>query len=176
MKKGEITGCVIGKYGVDIFAGVGIAKGMKLYRHLKKANNVLTFETMALSKNNASLIKLEATRRAQTRSELFKHAKMTIQWDKQGKHIKTHRNYQPFKNKSILDHPNPQKLVDDFAGKGMKIGNKNPGTSGYYEVIDFGEFIGYAVDESTGAKMATNWGKIHYAGDGVHIVPTRPRM
>ena len=27
----------------------------------------------------------------------------------------------------------------------------------------------------TGEKIATTWGKIHYAKDGVHVVPTRPR-
>jgi hypothetical protein len=25
-------------------------------------------------------------------------------------------------------------------------------------------------------EIATTWGKIHYAKDGVHIVPTKPRM
>jgi hypothetical protein len=34
--------------------------------------------------------------------------------------------------------------------------------------------IGYAVDEATGESTATTWGKIHYAKDGVHIVPTEP--
>ncbi|MEK7339481.1 MAG: hypothetical protein AABZ92_02065, partial [Verrucomicrobiota bacterium] len=49
-KRGEMTGHIIGKYGVDIFAGVGLTKGMKLYRELKKANNLLTFEALATSK------------------------------------------------------------------------------------------------------------------------------
>ncbi|MBS0620205.1 MAG: transposase [Verrucomicrobia bacterium] len=97
-----------------------------------------------------------------------------MQWDKQGKHIPSHRNYE-LKNKSIFEHPDPQKLVNDFAGKGRRVGGVHPGTSGYQEIVDFGEFIGYAVDFDTGARTATTWGKIHYAKDGVHIVPSQPR-
>lgn len=46
---------------------------------------------------------------------------------------------------------------------------------GYKELVNFNEFIGYAIDRETGKKIATTWGKIHYAQDGIHIVPTRPR-
>jgi filamentous hemagglutinin len=57
----------------------------------------------------------------------------------------------------------------------MIEGNMVPGTPGYQEVVNFGESIGYSIDRSTGEKMATTWGKIHYAKDGVHVVPTAPR-
>ena len=174
-KKGEITGCIIGKYGVDIFAGVGLTKVMKFYRELKKANNLLTFEAMAISERNKSLIKLEAAKRTQIRKEIFRHGNLKIQPDKQGKHLINHRNYIPSDKKSILEHSNPQKLIDDFAGKGIKATDLPPGTSGYQEIVNFGEFIGYAIDRDTGEKIATSWGKIHYAKDGVHIVPRKPR-
>lgn len=173
-KRGEITGHIIGKYGVDIFAGTGLIKGMKLYRELKKANNLLTLEALATSKKNKSLISLEAAKRAQTRKAVLTNANVKIQWDKQGKHIQTHKNFQ--KSKSILEHPNPQKLAHDFCGKGMKIGNQQAGTAGYQEIVDFKEFIGYSVEYETGKKTATSWGKIHYAKGGVHIVPTKPRL
>jgi len=42
-------------------------------------------------------------------------------------------------------------------------------------VVDFGEFIGYDVDQITKEKTATTWGKIHYSKQGTHIVPTKPR-
>ena len=51
-----------------------------------------------------------------------------------------------------------------------------PGTHGYQEIINFNEFIGYSVERETGKKTATSWGKIHYAKDGIHIVPTEPRL
>ena len=173
-KRGEITGQIIGKYGVDIFAGTGIVKGMKVYRDLKQANNLLTFEALAISERNRSLIKLEAINKVQARQRILQHANLKIQWDKQGKHIEGHQNFQT-KNKSILAHPDPQKLSNDFCGKGIRAGNVLPGTSGYQEIVDFGEFIGYWVNPTTGEKNVTSWGKIHYAKDGVHIVPTKPR-
>jgi tetratricopeptide (TPR) repeat protein len=174
-RKGEITGHIIGKYGVDIFAGVGLTKVMKSYRELKRANNLLTFEAMAISERNKSLIKLEAGRRAQARKEILQRGNLKIQPDKQGKHLIDHKNYIPSDKKSILEHPNPQKLFDEFAGKGIKATDLPPGAPGYQEIVNFGEFIGYAIDRDTGEKIATSWGKIHYAKDGVHIVPRKPR-
>ncbi|MES2273659.1 MAG: tetratricopeptide repeat protein, partial [Chlamydiota bacterium] len=91
-ERGEIAGYVIGKYGVDIFAGVGIAKSMQIYRNLKKANNLLTFEAMAISQRNQELIKLEATRRAKARKQILCHGNLKIQPGKQGKHIFGHKN------------------------------------------------------------------------------------
>ncbi|MES2344772.1 MAG: polymorphic toxin type 50 domain-containing protein [Chlamydiota bacterium] len=78
--------------------------------------------------------------------------------------------------KSIFQHSDPQKLVNEFAGKGMKLNKVSSGTPGYRELVNFGEPIGYAVDEKTGEAVATTWGKIHYAKDGVHIVPAKPRL
>ncbi|MBY0529628.1 MAG: tetratricopeptide repeat protein [Rhabdochlamydiaceae bacterium] len=172
--RGEIIGKIIGKYGIDVFAGSGVAKAVKLYRNFKRADALITFEALRISEKNRALIKLESIRRVQARQEILSGANLKIQWDKQGKHIQTHKNFSG-KNKSILMHPDPQKLVNDFCGKGIKAHNHLPGTPGYQEIVDFGEFIGYSVRFDTGEKIATNWGKIHYAKDGVHIVPTEPR-
>ena len=43
-QRGEMTGYLLGKYGVDIFASIGSAKLMKSYEELKKANQILNFE------------------------------------------------------------------------------------------------------------------------------------
>lgn len=174
-QRGEGVGNVIGKYGVDIFAGAGLTKVMKSYRELKRANNLLTFEAMAISKRNQSLIQIEASRKSQARKEILRYSNLKIQSDKQGKHVIGHKNYLPSEKKSILSHSNPQKLIDEFAGKGMKITDLPPGVPGYQEVVNCGECIGYVVNVDTGEKIATNWGKIHYAKDGVHIVPTKTR-
>ncbi len=174
-KRGETIGLIIGKYGVDIFAGAGISKMTELSCKLKKANNLLTLEAMAISERNNTLIKLEAVSRAQARKEILKRANLTIEWDKQGKHILGHKNYFAKDLKSIFAHSDPQRLLRDFAGKGLRNSKKIPGSPGYKEVVDFGEFIGYSIDPNTGEKIATTWGKIHYSKDGVHIVPTKPR-
>jgi hypothetical protein len=41
--------------------------------------------------------------------------------------------------------------------------NAAPGTPGYKELVDFGELIGYHVNEITGTKTPTPWGTIHYS-------------
>jgi filamentous hemagglutinin len=129
---------------------------------------------MAISENNKSIIKLEAAKKVQTRKEILKNSNLKIQWDKQGKHIEGHKNYLS-DNRSILVHQEPQKLVNNYAGRGFKDAGEHAGLPGYKEVVNFEEFIGYAVDSISGEKIATTWGKIHYAKDGVHIVPTAPR-
>ncbi len=172
-ERGEITGQVIGKYGVEIFAGAGLAKGIKVYRDLKKADCLLTFETMAFSKKKKNFIKTEISRKLAARNEILKQANLKVQWDKQGKHLLDHQNY--LRGRSILDHKNPQELVYKFAGTGIKDTKQIPGSPGYKEIVNFGEFIGYHVEISTGHKTPTTWGKIHYATNGVHIVPTYPR-
>jgi hypothetical protein len=78
-------------------------------------------------------------------------------------------------NPSIFKHKDPEKLVREYAGTGIKYSGGAPGMPGYVEIINFGEFIGYAIERTTGEKVATTWGKIHYAKDGVHIIPTKPR-
>lgn len=174
--RGEITGTIIGKYGVDIFAGIGLTKAMNSYRQLKRANNILTFEAMALSERNKSILKIEALKKSQIRQELLQSANLQIQWDKQGKHIINHRNYDPILKKSIFEHSDPNELIKKYAGTGLKTNDRIPGSPGFQELINFEQFIGFAIDEISGEKIATNWGKIHYAKDGVHIVPTKPRL
>ena len=159
---------------MDIFTGVGLTKAMAAYRDLKRANNLLTFETMALSKRNQEFLKAEATTRAQARKASLK-SNLTIKPDDQGKHLVGHRNYEPGGNRSIAEHSNLQGLVNKYAGMGIREGNRIPGTAGYQEIVNFQEFIGYEVNPTTGKKTATTWGKIHYAKDGVHVVPTKPR-
>jgi hypothetical protein len=93
--------------------------------------------------------------------------------DKQGKHIPGHKNFQP--GKSIFTHPNPQALVNKFAGKGQPVSNNVPkGQPGYKERVDFREVIGKYIDPTTGQSVSTTKGIIHYSKDGVHIVPARP--
>jgi hypothetical protein len=67
--------------------------------------------------------------------------------------------------------PNFQQLAE----KGTKMTSVPPGAPGYKEMVNFGEHIGYDVNPRTGEKLSTTWGIIHYAKDGTHIVPARPK-
>ena len=174
-KRGEKAGHIIGKYGVEIFASIGIGKAVKAFQDLKRANQLLIFETVATSKNNQARITAEALRHAEVRKQVLHSVNLKIQPDKQGKHVPGSWNYNPNNAKSILEHPDPQVLVNKFAGTGIKVNNVQPGLTGYQEKVNFGEFIGYVVDRKTGTQTPTTWGKIHYAKDGVHIVPTMPK-
>lgn len=171
-EKGDQTGFLIGKYGVGIFGTMGATKGVKAFKDLKRANNLLTLEALSISKENKAILKAEALKRNAIRKQVLQSSNLKIQWDKQGKHIVGHSNYQQYK--SILEHPDPQRLVNKFAGKGFRQTEQLPGSAGYVEKVNFEEFIGYCVEERGGQRYPTTWGKIHYAKDGVHIVPAPP--
>jgi len=158
-KRGEMIGHIIGKYGVDIFATVGIAKGIKAYRNLKRANSLMTLEALSLSKANKALIEAEALRKKALRQQMLKFIKsgdLNILWDKQGKHIIGHKNYLK-DNRSIFMNKNPKKLIKKYAGKGIRDNNISPGKPGYKEIVNFKEFIGYDLNPITGEKTATTW-------------------
>lgn len=174
-QKGELVGTALGKYGVGLFSGAGVLKCMKSYRDLQRANNLLTLQACTASEANAAAIMQEATKRWQLREAVCKNANLKIQADKQGKHIAGHKNYEEPRKRSILEHPDPQTLANKYAGTGVKVAGETPGTPGYGEIVNFEEFIGYTMDRETGIKTPTTYGKIHYAKDGVHIVPTHPR-
>lgn len=91
---------------------------------------------------------------------------------KQGKHIPGHKNF--IAGRSELTHPDPQALVDRFAGQGIQAGKVSRGMPGFKERIDFGEVIGNYIDPVTGVSTPTTKGIIHYGADGVHIIPARP--
>lgn len=173
--KGRYIGYVVGKYGVDIFIGSGSVKAIQLYRNLRRANALMTLETVAVSPKLAQEVLEQAVKQEKIREEILKSGNLKIRWDRQGKHIPSKHNYDPAKRKGILIHEDPQKLVDKYAGTGRKVGSQQPGTPGYKEIVDFEETIGYFVDKQTGQTFPTNWGSIDYAKDGVHIVPRRPR-
>ena len=85
---------------------------------------------------------------------------------KQGKHIPGHNNYDPARDP--LTFPNPQALIDRFAGTGTPVGNVPRGAPGFKERVDFGQIIG------TNRGVPTTKGIIHYSNSGLHIVPARP--
>jgi tetratricopeptide (TPR) repeat protein len=176
--KGQLVGRAIGKYGTDIFLAKYATGAIAAYRELKQANQLMTLEALATPEKTQAIL-AGAAKRWNQREQVLKNANLTIQWDKQGKHIEGHKNYiqeiRLKRNPSIFIHPDPELLVRKYGGTGIKVSGQASGTLGYKEVVDFEEFIGFAVEQRTGTKTATTWGTIHYAKEGIHIVPTNPR-
>lgn len=173
-EKGQLIGHAIGKYGVDIFLGKQGAKCIKAYRDLKKANQAMTLQAL-VSPETAQTILTEAGKRWASREKVLKNGNLKINLAKQGKHLEGHPNYKVLLEQgaspSIFIHQDPQRLIQEYAGTGIKYGSGFPGMAGYREIVDFGEFIGYSIIPRTGEKIPTTMGKIHYAKDGLHIVP-----
>ncbi len=177
-EKGCLVGQMLGKYGSEILSAKYSTKAIGAYRELKKANQLLTLEALASPEQTQNILSA-AGKRWKLRNETLKNGTLKIEWDKQGKHIVGHQNYEHLikikKNPSIFTHPDPERLLQEYAGTGTKKGIELPGTVGYKEIVNFNECIGYAVDRATGAKTATTFGKIHYSKEGVHIVPYNPK-
>lgn len=66
----------------------------------------------------------------------------------------------------------PRQLAE-HAGSGQQVGKIPVGEPGSKERVNFGESIGYFLDER-GVNFPTTNGIIHYSKDGIHIVPARP--
>jgi len=166
-EKGQSIGYCIGKYGVDIFAGSTTIKCVSAIKNLKNTNRLCNLESMVASKANQEAMTTAALKHAAERKTFLKN--INLEWDKQSKHIPGKHNYKP--EKSIFDHKDPQELLEKFGGKGRSI-RGSFGEAGYQEIVDFKEYIGFSVSETTGVQTPTTWGKIHYSKNGAHIVPT----
>jgi filamentous hemagglutinin len=92
---------------------------------------------------------------------------------KQGKHIFGHRNYIP--GRSTMTDPDPQVLLDQWAGKGDPVNDVPIGEPGSKARVAFGKIIGDHVDPVTGEAKPTTKGIIVYDRRGsAHIIPARP--
>ena len=84
----------------------------------------------------------------------------------QGKHIPNHNDFDKERGRSELTHPDPQALLDKYAGTGTREGE------GQREYIEADEVIGIYVNKKTGERKETKRGTIHYdESGGAHIVP-----
>lgn len=173
-EKGVLSGHIIGKYGVDIFAGMAAKKGLRYYQNLKKANSIMTYEAMKFSEANQQLIKTKAKECIAIRKEMIKRGAFKLEIDKQTKHIPGSWNYQVKANRSIWTDPDPQKKISRFGGKGIRVTGKL-GQPGYKEIVDCKEVIGFCVDKNTGVQIPTTRATIHYSKKGAHIVPAPPK-
>ena len=104
---------------------------------------------------------------------LGRNSNLFIHWDKQGKHIEAHSNYNPNLNRSILTS-NAQMLLELYAGKGEAYEN-GEGFNQRERFVHF-DIIGFWINKNGTMKIPTTSGIIHYSKDGgAHIVPAKPQ-
>ena len=94
----------------------------------------------------------------------------SVEKGKQGKHIIGHNNYIPGRSYLTISEDEVQQLVNKYAGTGwMQRDGKNRWV--HKEIITADEVIGVSVDPAAGYEQETKKFVIHYAKNGVHIVP-----
>ena len=145
------------------------------------------FETMAARDRRATLD--AAIRRAKVEKRrderVADKAANVVLPGKQNKHIPGTKEYrqqlEKVKREGVFPEPSAltvsveeaQRLVDEYAGTGAVMPSRN-GTWNSREVCEATRVIGYVVTEN-GDRIDTNRFTIHYAKNGVHIVPAAPR-
>ncbi len=100
---------------------------------------------------------------------------LTIQEDKQGKHIKGHKNFTEDKSYLAVETVEDgirfsQEIVEKYHGKG-EIQRYRNGDWKHTERITTNRVIGFA-QRFDGEWIATKSAMIHYSKNGTHIVPT----
>lgn len=171
--RGELTGIILGKYGIDIFSGRAATKMLQLSNNLRHTNALCNLKTLSCSSTTKSSFLLAIEALIQERKAFFESAKIHL--DKQGKHVRGHKNFIATNHPSVLTHPDPEALLRKYAGKGSPRGQLKPGKIGYKEVVQCEEIIGECVDVITKKSIPTNRMTIHYDKTGkAHIVPALP--
>lgn len=100
---------------------------------------------------------------------------LTILPDKQGKHIRGHKNYTEGRSYLTITQEDAQKLIRQYAGTGELRRDKS-GKWTNKEFVTAKQVIGMWVNQNTGEKRQTHRFVIHYAKKGTHIVPAEERI
>lgn len=99
---------------------------------------------------------------------------LTILPDKQGKHIRGHKNYTEGRSYLTITQEDAQKLIEQYAGTGELRRDKS-GRWTHKEFVTAKQVIGVWVNQNTGEARQTHRFTIHYAKNGTHIVPAEER-
>lgn len=99
---------------------------------------------------------------------------LTILTDKQGKHIRGHKNYTEGRSYLTITQDDAQKLIRQYAGTGELRRDKS-GRWTNKEFVTAKQMIGVWVNQNTGEERKTHRFTIHYAKNGTHIVPAEER-
>jgi hypothetical protein len=172
-EKGRLIGHIIGKFGIDAVAGVGlfkgINKGVEVCKKLKNINKLCNLEALAAEATKDEVINA-ALAQSHKRGNFFETVEYNF--DHHTKHTKGRINCKP--SNSIMEHPDPELLLKKYAGKGRRETGV-PGEPGYRETVDFEEIIGIWKTEKGLQELPTTRGTIHYGKKGAHIVPAKPK-
>lgn len=98
----------------------------------------------------------------------YDQSKHIVGGDKYNEYMKTHE-YPP--SYLTISEEEAQRLVDKYHGTGILKLDRNGDVIPYEMIVDNGEVIGYAVNNQNGMEVPTTGFKIHYSGNGTHIVP-----
>ncbi len=99
---------------------------------------------------------------------------LTIQADKQGRHIKGHKNFTDDKSYLAVETIEEGlklswEIVEKYHGKGKLIYNKNK--ENIKEKVETDIIVGYVFSKQCNKWVATKVATIHYSKNGTHIVP-----
>lgn len=174
-EKGDLIASIIGKYGVDIFAGSASLKCINSLKKLKEANAISNLEALAKTEATKKAIIEKALKHRSVRQDFFANAK--IHWDKQNKHIPGKQNFEVDRGIVTIDPSKLEPLLKQHAGSGQKIIGEF-GVQGYKERVEFGQVIGEYALKAEGQPtkyFPTTKGIITYGKDGkAHIYPANP--
>ena len=98
----------------------------------------------------------------------YNQSKHIVGGDKYIEYMKTHE-YEP--SIVTLTDEEIQALVDKYHGTGILSLDKNGNVISSEMIVDNDMIIGYAVNNTNGKTASTSGFKIHYSGEGTHIVP-----
>jgi len=173
-QKGHYIGYVIGRYGIDILAWGGCARGMQAYRHLKEANAVFTLEKVAFSGKNAEEISLASKNFSEARGQYTKGC--WLHHGQQEKHIPGANNFRQNGSELSLSLKELEQETLPKIGTGLPARGLF-GQSGYQEFVEYDKVIGIYVSKDGQTRLPTTIGKIHYnAEGGYHVVPAHPNI
>lgn len=173
-EKGEYIGYIIGFYGVDILASGGSIGAIKYFREIKRANAILTLESLSSSKISFQQISKEAQLFNQQRAAFIKESKLHV--GQQEKHIISSKNFKQNASELQISIEELDAATRPRMGTGLPSRGEF-GHAGYQEIIEYDRQIGIYVSKDGSQRLPTSIGKIHYnKSGGYHVVPSHPDM
>ena len=154
----------------------GDEKQYKQYKKVLDDKNIGTLENFKNIKYNdekawkdmkLSFLRKSGITTENGAKEYIKLVDKRVHEGKQGKHILGHNNYITGKSYITIPISQVQELVNRYAGTGELLFNKNGWVK--KELVRADKIIGVAVTGKV--ENETNYFKIHYSKNGLHIVP-----
>lgn len=126
---------------------------------------------MKYNKNDKFVELRNEVRDEKVREQIRKEYSLTIQSDKQGKHLRGSKTFIEGRSEIYLSIEECQEIVEKFSLTGKMLYTSS-GEWNHKEQIKTDKIIGCAIDKD-GNRYDTHYAIIHYAKTGTHIVPRR---